>query len=64
MRALVLQLCLVGTMFAAAACIPPPAPALGQAVVTVVTDDTRPPLYGGCKEWRPAYGPKPRRCRG
>lgn len=22
------------------------------------------PLYGGCKEWRPAYGPKPRQCRG
>lgn len=22
-----------------------------------------PPLYGGCEEWRPAYGPKPKECR-
>lgn len=39
--------------------------ALGLAACTApaepTTDDR--PIYGGCKEWRPAYGPKPADCR-
>ena len=28
------------------------------------TNDGEPPLYGGCEEWRPEYGPLPTECEG